>query len=469
MRDAKRLINLFQSDYQMVNGEVDVIDFLLLTIIKYRYRDEYTALFRLEYIEDSSNHTFQYKKGATDIASKELIELLFRASGFGDRPRRIYQKESFYNYFIDHINNKLRLPQLSALFSMTASQIDEIIKGWSSDKDAMSELFDYINNTRSNRITSVEELFRYIDIVLLYNGYSNSSSAETLAKQITITTGILNDYNKFLTTNEFNKDILHDYLAKYFNRDHLLSGDISLLRDIFLATEEQQNKLLLLTENEVKEIIINHFNKYAAETDIFDKYGIDLLYACIDYVKPLDRYIILDNSCCKQARQLIEKYPDYYFNNFVRLLYAYSSHADSNAITCEPFWEQIFESSTELNQLIFSERLNNIKYIKRVRNFWRIYSENDYKPIEFINQGVVLDIINNDFMVQISQLEKLKTYESLLQKIILNPENNMNFEISIQYKEKIKEMKQNIEQIKLNIKLKHKLLRDIEHITGYIK
>ena len=89
--------------------------------------------------------------------------------------------------------------------------------------------------------------------------------------------------------------------------------------------------------------------------------------------------------------------------------------------------------------------------------------------IEFINQGVVLDIINNDFMVQISQLEKLKTYESLLQKIILNPENNMNFEISIQYKEKIKEMKQNIEQIKLNIKLKHKLLRDIEHITGYIK
>lgn len=469
MRDAKRLINLFQSDYQMVNGEVDVIDFLLLTIIKYRYRDEYTALFRLEYVEDGSNQTFQYnKKEVTNIASKELIELLFRASGGSNRPRRIYQKESFYNYFIDHINNKIRLPQLSALFSMTASQIDAIIKGWSSDKEAMSELFDYIN-TRSNHITSTEELFRYIDIVLLYNGYSNSSSAETLAKQITITTGILSDYNnKFLIT-EFNQDILHAYLVKYFTKERLLLGDISLLRDMCLATEEQQNELLLLTASEVKEIIINHFNKYAAETDIFDKYGIDLLYACIDYVKPSDRHIILDNSCCKQARQLIEKYPDYYFNTFVRLLYSYSSHADSNAITCEPFWEQIFESSTELNQLIFSERLNNIKYIKRVRNFWRIYSENNYKPIEFINQGVVLDIINNDLIVQISQLEKLKTYESLLQKIILNPENNMNFKISIQYKEKIKEMKQNIEQIKLNIKLKHKLLRDIEHITGYIK
>ena len=70
MRDAKRLINLFQSDYQMVNGEVDVIDFLLLTIIKYRYRDEYTALFRLEYVEDGSNQTFQYnKKEVTNICT----------------------------------------------------------------------------------------------------------------------------------------------------------------------------------------------------------------------------------------------------------------------------------------------------------------------------------------------------------------------------------------------------------------
>ena len=35
-------------------------------------------------------------------------------------------------------------------------------------------------------------------------------------------------------------------------------------------------------------------------------------------------------------------------------------------------------------------------------------------------------------------------------------------------KDKIKEMKQNIEQIKLNIRLKYQLLRDIEHITGYV-
>ena len=467
MRDAKRLINLFQSDYQMVNGEVDVIDFLLLTIIKYRYRDEYTALFRLEYVEDSSDHTFQYKKDAQNTASKELIELLFRARGVGDRPRRIYQKESFYNYFIDHINNKLRLPQLSALFSMDTDQIDAIIKEWSSDKDAMSELFDYIN-TKVHRITSVEELFKYVDIVLLNNGYSNLNSSGVLAKQIIIKTGILTDFrNKFPMT-EFNQDILHAYLVKYFSKERLLSGDISLLRDIFLATEEQQNKLLLLTESEVKEIIINHFNKYAAETDTFDKYGIDLLYACIDYIKPSDHHIILDNSCCKQARQLIENYPDYYFNTFVRLFYTHSSHADSNAITCEPFWEQIFESSNNIQKIINSKSLDSVQNVDRVRNFWKIYSANDYKPIEFINQGIVQDIIYNDLTVQISQLNQLNSYENQLKTMILNPDDKMNYKVSTSNKDEIARIKQNIDDIKLNIALKYKLLRDIEHITEYI-
>ena len=149
-------------------------------------------------------------------------------------------------------------------------------------------------------------------------------------------------------------------------------------------------------------------------------------------------------------------------------MYSYSSHADSNAITCEPFWEQIFESSTELNQLISSKKLNNVKNIIQVRNFWEIYIANDYKPIEFVNQGVVQGIINNNLVAQISQLEKLKTYESQLQEMIINPDDKMNYKVSTSNKDDIARIKQNIDDIKLNIALKYKLLRDIEHITEYI-
>lgn len=160
MRDAKRLINLFQSDYQVVRGEVDVIDFLLLSIIKYRFRDEYSALFRLEYLINGANNTLVYSKDKSEkITCKDIVERLFSANVTKSRPRRIYQRESFYNYFVDHINNTLRLPQLAKLFTMDLNRIETTIKEWSEDAKAMSELLSYIDSRRQ-QIESAEELFK---------------------------------------------------------------------------------------------------------------------------------------------------------------------------------------------------------------------------------------------------------------------------------------------------------------------
>ena len=466
MRDAKRLINLFQSDYQVVRGEVDVIDFLLLSIIKYRFRDEYSALFRLEYLINSSNNTLALSKEKSEnIPCKDIVERLFGANEASRRPRRIYQRESFYNYFVDHINNTLRLPQLAELFTMDFNKIEATIKEWSVDAKAMSELLNYIDSRRQ-QIESAEELFKYIDIVLLYNGYSNSDSSAVFAKQVVRIPEIISEYkNRFL--GKFNQDILYKHLVEYFNKKLLLMGDISLLRDMYLATEDQQNNLLLFKEKEINAIIVRHFNEYAKETNSFDDYGINLLYACINHVNPSNRHIILEKACCNTARGLIEKYPEYYFDHFVRLQYI-SSDPQSNAITCEPFWKQIFGDSERIYLLIFSKKMDKIKNINRVRNFWRIYMENNYMPIEFTHQRNVQNIINNNLEIQINQLNTLKKYESDLKEMILNPEDTMNFSTHRSNKAKIENMKQHIDNISLNIFLKSKLIRDIEHITVYV-
>ena len=463
MRDAKRLINLFQSDYQVVRGEVDVIDFLLLSIIKYRFRDEYSALFRLEYLINGANNTLVYSKDKSEkITCKDIVERLFSANVTKSRPRRIYQRESFYNYFVDHINNTLRLPQLAKLFTMDLNRIETTIKEWSEDAKAMSELLSYIDSRR-HQIESAEELFKYIDIVLLYNGYSNSDSSAVLAKQIVRIPEIISEY-KNTFSGKFDKDILYNHLVEYFNKKLLLMGDISLLRDMFLATEDQQNNLLLFQEKETNALIVRHFNEYAKEANSFDNYGINLLYACIHHVNPSNHHIILEKACCDTARGLIEKYPEYYFDHFVRLQYI-SSDPQSNAITCEPFWKQIFGDSERIYLLIFSKKMDKIKNINRVRNFWRIYMENNYMPIEFTHQGNVQNIINNNLEIQINQLNTLKKYESDLKEMILNPNNTMNFSTHRSNKEKIENMKQHIDNISLNIFLKSKLIRDIEHIT----
>lgn len=458
MRDAKRLVNLFQSDYQLVRGEVDVIDFLLITVIKYRYRGEYTALFNCEYLVGGANETLVYdEKKVENSDSKEIIKYLFGHNSSSDRPRRIYQKKSFYNYFTDHICNILNLPELAALFSKDIAIVEKWIKVWSIDKNTFAEVVDYIGY-RKNFLNSPESIFRYIDVVLLLNGYANSSISNLYAKQVVLKTELLKDYYE-VYPNDFNREKLYAHIVNYFNKKELLQGDISLLRDMYLAEEEQLNKLVVLNREEIQNIITEHFEVYAQQTNNFDEYGMDFLYACIDRIETSTRYIILKKSCCDMARQLIEKSPAYYIEHFVRLLYI-SSHADSNSITCEPFWKQIFGTPENLHHFISSKELDDFKKIKGVRNFWEIYTANNYNPIEFISQGNVQKIIDNDLVIPMNKLHQLRKCKTELDKIISNSDHDM----VIIYKKELEAIKANVDMISLNIQLKSQLATDIENI-----
>lgn len=459
MRDAKRLINLFQSDYQLVRGEVDVIDFLLITIIKYRYRSEYNALFNYEYLVRGANKTLVYDEKQVEKArSKEIIKQLFSATGSSNRPRRIYQEISFHNYFTDHIGNMLTLPQLATLFTEDISLVEKCIQRWSMYKNSSAEVADYIDY-KKKFLDSPESLFRYIDIVLLFNGYANSSISNMYAKQVVFETELLKDFYG-VYPNDFNREKLYSHIVKYYEKGELLLGDISLLRDMYLAEEEQQSKLVILDREEIQKIITEHFENYTQHTNSFDEYGMNFLYACIDHVEASTKYIILKKSCCDKGRQLIEKYPAYYIEHFVRLLYI-SSHPDSNSITCEPFWKQIFGTPEKLRKFIFSKKLDDTPQIKRVRNFWEIYAANDYRPIEFINQGDVQKIIDNDLVIPIGKLQQLRRCETELNKIRATSDNNI---VSIRYKEKLKALKEKVEAISLKITLKVQLSNDIELI-----
>lgn len=458
MRDAKRLVNLFRSDYQLVRGEVDVIDFLLLTIIKYRFRDEYTALFNCEYLTGGANETLVCDEKKVEKAeSKEVIKHLF-ANSSSDRPRRIFQNNSFYNYFTDHICNMLNLPQLAELFIKDIVIVDKRIKEWSKYKSALEEVANYIGY-RKKFLNSPDSVFRYIDVVLLFNGYANSFISNQYAKQVVLETELLKDYYE-VYPDDFNKKKLYAHIVKYFKKKELLPGDISLLRDMYLAEEEQQSKLVILDREEIQKIITEHFEEYAQRTNTFDEKGMNFLYACIDHVEASTRYIILKKSCCDKGRQLIEKYPAYYIEHFVRLQYI-SSHPDSNSITCEPFWKQIFGTPEKLRKFIFSKNLDDTPKIKRVRNFWDIYAANDYHPIEFYEQGNVQKIIDNDLVIPMSKLLQLRKCKSELDKIRATSDGNI---VSIKYKEKLKSLKEKVDTINLKIVLKSQLLDDIERI-----
>lgn len=80
--------------------------------------------------------------------------------------------------------------------------------------------------------------------------------------------------------------------------------------------------------------------------------------------------------------------PAGYFENFIRLGMV-SFNKEFNSVACEPFWEQIFNDKTDFESFIKEQNKSTVPNIDLIRNFWDLYKNNNYKPIEFQNQGNV--------------------------------------------------------------------------------
>ncbi|SEJ37196.1 hypothetical protein SAMN04488018_1293 [Myroides marinus] len=107
------------------------------------------------------------------------------------------------------------------------------------------------------------------------------------------------------------------------------------------------------------------------------------------------------------TKELIEKNPDDYFNNFVRLGMI-TTDPEWNTVSCDPFWKQIFVNKYNLEKIIFNDKLNDRIYIDKVRNFWELYSNNSFRPIEYRDSGVVQDKIDKGLFEEVKELNNLK-------------------------------------------------------------
>lgn len=75
-----------------------------------------------------------------------------------------------------------------------------------------------------------------------------------------------------------------------------------------------------------------------------------------------------------------------------------------------------------IKEFIFDEKLDNITNIKRVRNFWQIYEMNNYKSIEFENQGPVQSKIDANLEHEYEQLKELLSIEADVNSVIISQE-----------------------------------------------
>lgn len=405
LRDVKRFLNLFINQYKRVEGEVEFYDYFLLYLIKYKYLNEYLTLYKKEYIiEPYLNDIKQYTLAENlTLKSKEILETLFskdRQCSF----RSINNKRAFDIYFHEASYAHLTIAEMRTMiendnWEHVKRSINNIVS-----KSYAQDVLDYLDSRNILTFNAREHLERFLDI--LFYIYSNDKFDKTVPYfkiLLFIYTEnkdqILKSYN--YTEDEYKELITKKLQGKYPNYP------FSLTKGIIAGIINQQfNEGIIFDHNDLLKIaqaalddLIEHDNKVKQE-------HIRLLYSCIDDIDQKTREISLNKDSCAKIKQLIEEHPSGFFENFVRLG-SVSSSPDYNSIACEGFWRQILGDEASFKAFIDSQTEDTIPNIELIQNFWKLYENNNYKPIEFQNQGNVQEKIDRGLTHEVKQLDEL--------------------------------------------------------------
>lgn len=399
LRDAKRFINQFYMDYRLVRGDVKLYEYVLVQLIKYRYHDEYTKLFRKQYVETggffSSKQLYYLKKDINgECKIKSLLVILFpeqneRAGYNGETYKHIFDSQSFDNYFVNQIYGTMRISEMESIFHCSINEAYGKIDEWVRNENQLNDIIAYLYSFDMDTFNSGEYYLRFADVIAYLAVKRPESKAYWLFMRLIYLSNLDGYDGKYnLNMGNYKQRLLDVIVDVEKDRDLQLVRQIHSAFQTFEIKEEEQ----LIKDADIWPSIKNQFLKLCHEFDDLQVLK-GWLYNCIDHMEQPSRHIILDGDCLNACRQHINAHPDLYIKGFV-FLGGISSNPEFNTIACEPFWEQIFGDATKFEEFIFECETNGVGNISLVRNFWKLYKANKYKQIEFDNQGNVQDKIN---------------------------------------------------------------------------
>lgn len=404
LRDVKRFLNLFINQYKQVEGEVEFYDYFLLYLIKYKYLNEYLALYKKEYVEITNlNNLQQYTLTKNlEIKSKKILELLLGEN----KPcsyRSINRKTAFEIYFHEvcygHLTNKEMNRMFHEDWVSVKRNIDSTIT-----KNCSQDILDFLNSRNILTFYTRGHLERFLDI--LFYIYSNDKFDKTVPYFKILLFIYTENKNQILKSYNYTEDEYKELITKKLQGEYP-NYPFSLTRGIIMEIINQQfnegiifdHKDLLKIAQAALDDLIDHDPKVKQE-------HIRLLYSCIDDIDQKTREISLNEDSCAKIKQLIKEHPSGFFEKFVRLG-SVSSSPDYNSIACEGFWRQILGDEASFKAFIDSQTEDTIPNIELIQNFWKLYENNNYKPIAFENQGNVQEKIDRGLVHEVKQLDEL--------------------------------------------------------------
>ena len=202
------------------------------------------------------------------------------------------------------------------------------------------------------------------------------------------------------------------------------------------------------------------FIKAASDGSTDEQWLKVFLYRCIDHIEKPSKKVVLDRDCLSAYHERIESEPSFYIKKFV-FLGMESTSSDFNCIVCEPFYLQIFGDKTQVEEFLKECKKKNLEGSLVAWNFWQLYEANNYRPIDYDNQGPVQDKIDNDLIEEVEKLDKMKQIEKVISEINIERQTLTSEELS-KLSGLLSKNRKELKNIQLPIALKEKILNEID-------
>lgn len=470
LRDAKRFVNQVVMDYKQVRGDVLVSEYILVELLKYRYPESLKKLYKKEYIERGgffSNNGIYYQKDldGNPVEGIDVIKSLFprKDSQIGHSYHHVYEVQSFDNYFVNQIYASLRTRDMLKIFHHPITDVYTQLDQWLANEEEAADVVAYLNSFDIDNFLNGDFYRRYVNLVTYVAIKRPQSRAYWLFLRVIYKENLEGYDKKYgLDFDEYKRFVLEILL------DKTIDPLYTMLRAMHMnyITGELHDDEELIQDDDIKTDLFQAFIE-TTEREIEEEALKSWLHNCANIMESGTRKIILDAECAKKYRAHIEQKPDWYIKNFVHLG-GVSSNPDWNSIACDGFWKQIFESEDDIIGFIKRCKESGLEGAIVANNFWPIYKANDYKPIEFDNQGNVQDKIDNNLEKEVHKLGQLKAIETEISGIPESKDGMEKTEID-NYMEILNNCQKSLEDIDLFIKLNGNIRKEIEHKYEILK
>lgn len=335
MRDVKRFVNILMSRLASVKDNVNIEDFILITLLRYKDLDLYYKLStadmliggnqfsegdpNLLYLKEIAFHEI----GARPLGWKDasnILQRLFPVKGqeahydLKADYRKVRTTNAFDTYFFDAASGKILHKDLRRLFD-SSSKEDSINIAKELYNADQTSLLQYLQSRTIKVLGTKANLERYLEILLYLYHYSNKKSSIEYLFMSFWDTDIYDDIKNidiFKKQNDYKK-WFSSFIERAILKYPVAIGGISLN---FLELQEKEKNTTIFEKNELIDVTLlcqsTYLNKWG-ENDWNLEIAFQLSFIKLSDRRPV-KYV---KKAGEEIKAFMSKHVQYFITNVV--------------------------------------------------------------------------------------------------------------------------------------------------------